>query len=159
MAGRAVRFAATAIMIGALGCGSGTQGAGPSNAAGAGSSTRPPPAGFIAPQVGSLRLAWYWGDAGDATWQAIYDVDGHDPRVASIVEGLQPGDNLDLGDIGLGLYRDQLRGAGIHLTDDDTMLLAYEIRAGALVVTVRSDDSNTSGDHRAFYVWISVPGG
>jgi len=146
------------VVVAVIGCGSGTQGAAPSNA-GAGSSGRPPPAGFIAPLVASLRLAWYWGEASDATWQAIYEVDGHDPRVVSIVEDLQPGDNLDLGDIGLQLYRDQLRNAGIQLTDDDTTLVSYAIEAGARDVVVRSDDSHTSGDRRAFYVWITVPGG
>jgi hypothetical protein len=153
--------AAAAVAIALVGCRADGP-AGPTtpiNAAASGSSTRPPPAGLIAPSVGSLRLAWYWGETSDATWQAIYEVDLHDPRVTAAVENLGPGDQLDLGDIGLALYRDQLRGEGIQLTDDDLTLLSYAIQAGARQVTVRSDDSHTSGDRRVFCIYVSAPGG
>lgn len=157
-----MRFgAAVAVAIGLVGCGAGASPGPtvPGSADGAGSAKRPPPQGLIAPTVGSLRLAWYWGEASDATWQAIYEVDLHDPRVTSALENLGLGDQLDLGDIGLGLYRDQLRGEGIQLADDDLTMLSYATRDGARQVTVRSDDSHTSGDHRVFCIYVSVPGG
>lgn len=152
--------AAVATAVGVLGCrADGPAGPTPPGNPGTASSRRPPPAGWIAPVVGSLRLAWYWGEAADATWQAIYEVSPLDPRVAAILEDLQPGDNLDVGDIGLQLYRDQLRDEGVHLTDDDATLVSYDIQGGARQVTVRSDDSHTSGDRRAFFVWVTLPGG
>ena len=142
-----------------LGCGSAGNTGATANSATATTSTTPPPRGTIRPVVGSLRLAWYWGSTPDATWQAIYEVDPHDPRVQEVLEDAGPGDQVDPGDAGLKLYLEQVRGAGITLTDDDATLFSYSIQNGARQVTVRSDAQHTNNDRYVFMVYVSVPGG
>lgn len=119
----------------------------------------PPPAGVVLPRSAKLRVV-HPGDAKTAyVWQAIYDADAQHPAVKQALEAAtKDGLTLDAGDAAVSVYADELRAAGVEVSDLMGGFM-YRVEPGTLDVIVRSDDDFHRGDPTGFTISVGPAGG